>query len=198
MMNIQLPVRLIIFIYQPESLLCCSMSIGYWCNMKWVLFSYVGGDISHTLPKKQQQQQQETAWGWSEHQGCKWRKGLSRSSNHETHFCCGRQVWDTQVAVMGDHPKEQHSSLLFRDPAQHKHLLNQPWELAAEGWKQSRNHPCGVGDWVSVPGKVPCLMGATCTSPLAGLQKSLGQRKLRAHLPLSCVKHLYEPDLELH
>lgn len=196
MMNIQILVRLIIFIYQQESLLCCSMSIGYWCNMKWVLFSYMGGDISHALPKKQQGQQQETAWGWSEHQSCKWWEGLSRSSNHGACFCCGRQVGDTQVPVMGGCPKEQHSSLLSRATSQHRRLLNQSWWLVAESWKHSRNHPRGVGEGVSVPGKGPCRTGATCTSPLVGLQKSSGQRKLRALF--SCVKHLYEPDLELH
>lgn len=88
MMNIQPSVKLIIFIYQQESLLCCSMSIGYWCNIKWVLFSYMSVDFSHTPPKKQQQQKQETDGGWSEHWGHKWWEGLSRSA----HFCSDRQV----------------------------------------------------------------------------------------------------------
>lgn len=76
MMNIQQPVRLIVFIYQQESLLCCSMSIGYWCNIKWVLFSYAGGDIPHAPPKKQQ-----TATGGSRR--LQWAWGLQATGKPE-------------------------------------------------------------------------------------------------------------------
>lgn len=191
MMNIQQSVRLIIFIYQQESLLCCSMSTGYWCNIKWVLFSYMGGDISCAPPKKQQQQQQqqqETAGGWSEHWGCKWREGLRRSSHHGAHFCSGRQVGGGRHRCPPCKVTPRSSTLFSCSRTSTTQTALEP-VLGAGSRKHARNHLCGVGDWVSVPRKVACYIGATCTSPLADLRKPSGQRKLREHLSLTW--HIY-------
>lgn len=182
MMNIQPSVKLIIFIYQQESLLCCSMSIGYWCNIEWVLFSYMSVDFSHTPPKKQQQQKQKTDGGWSEHWGCKWWEGRSTSSHHGARFCSDREVGDT-----GD----THRCLPFRAQHRHRQPLSQPWALVAESQKQARNHPCGVGDGESSLID-RCNLHVTIGRTVEVLRTKEAQRASPSY-----GKHLYEPDLQL-
>lgn len=193
MMNIQQPVRLIIFIYQEESLLCCSMSIGYWCNLKWVLFSYMGGDISRAPPKQQQQQQQETAGGWSEHRCCKWWEGLSRSSHHGSHFCSGRQGGGHTGAC---HARPPPGAALFsptRWPPQHRPL--EP--VLGPGGHELKAHQepslwCRCLCFCAWEGSLlyRCNLHITVCRAVKVLWRKEAQRA-----PLSYMEHLYEPDL---
>lgn len=187
-MNIQQSVRLIIFIYQQESLRCCSMSVGYGCNK--VSFVFIHG-WWHLLCSSKEAAKQKTGGGWSEHWDCKWQEGLSSSLHHGARFCSADRWGDTCSGrqVVGDscHAGPPPGTALFspiQGPPQYRRILSQFWGLVAESCKHARNCPCGVGHWVSVPGKVPCYIGATCTSPLAGFWKPSRQRKLSEHLSL--------------